>query len=289
MDTQLCASGDASCAPDAWQTAPLAQVYEESSRDARVYFEAFDYVTKSEGHIDCKKFDFRHWVATFEELVGMSHPEHVRNALNMLEAVDACRERGDVGPNDRLVTAHSAVRAPYSDWQAVPMANHVFRLYQSRKPTLPEDRQLLLRLLEHGVDSGWTTHGFHKKQLQELGTEDKVEERGMLKMAIAQSKMDLDLVEKLIDGGVSIAPIKNKDGKGNSFTPLLATVADCNGKVDRPILQLLYKINYNLTAGIPLDEAIANQDQVCCTLRSVPCSRRPTLKLFLALSFCAAL
>ena len=45
------------------------------------------------------------------------------------------------------------------------------------------------------------------------------------------------------------------------YSPLLGTVADCNGKVDRPIMQLLYKINYNMTSGIPVDQAVANQDQ----------------------------
>ena len=81
--------------------------------------------------------------------------------------------------------------------------------------------------------------------------------------------MDLDLAERLMEAGVGLEPHESRLREGsNTFSPLLGVVADCNGKIDRPVLQLLYKINYNMTAGVDVEQAVANQDQVGCAIHS---------------------
>ena len=259
---QLCAADDPNCRmSQAVDTLSIPALYDFAAAQAGEYYRAFSYVQSVGGDIDCTLFEFRLFLAAFEELLGMSHPDQMKAALKMLETTDQCRERGEIGPDDLLVRPYSAVRAPYSKWKAMPMTMHVFRLYQSRKPTEPIDRQLLLELLERGLGAGWTTHAFQELQLQEMQPGLRPEDVKMLKTVLGQSKMDLDLAEGLLAAGIGLEPDRHTSGTGYSFTPLMATVADCNGKVDRPLLQLLYKINYNITGGVPLEQAVANQDQ----------------------------
>ena len=262
--TELCAAGDANCRPAVDLSRPLTVVYDDHVSDAKLYFRAFDYAMQRKGAVECTRYPFHLYVAVFEELVGMANPEHITSALTMLSTIDTCREDGELLDDNVLVSAYSSVRAPYSEWEAVPMGAHMFRLYQNRKPVLPADRQLLIQLLDRGLTLGWTTEQYEKSQ-QEI-REKGEGEVNLLRMTLSQSKLDIEMVEQLIKAGVSLQPMKSVQSNSkqdfNEYSPLLGAVADCNGKVDRPLMQLLYKINYNLTAGIPLPQALANQNQV---------------------------
>lgn len=259
---QLCAINAEDCADRTAGQLTFEDIRTLSAKDEQFYEHCFDYLFNIRSNFDCTKCTPRLWKEVFNEFVGMATQDHISAAIELLQKFEECQAEGLIGTEERLIEPFSSIRAPYSNWQALPTIVHLLNMYQNRENTFAPDRTLLLMLLDRGLGAGWQSQYSKRIADERFAQSDDLSVVRPLSGLLKRGKIDIDLIERLIRNGANIHPSNYSiEKKKNQYSPMLALVADCNGKVDRPLMQVMYKINYNVTAGIALDDAVKNQDQ----------------------------